>query len=77
MRLTLEPASSVKVVIRCAAIQKGRVGVQFTAVFPVKTNPAPINASTIIKINETNAIFLTESPFTNLRKAQMNKSKLK
>jgi hypothetical protein len=60
--------------IKCAAIQKGREVVQFSAVFPVKTKPAPISASTIIKTNDTKAVLRTLSPFINLRNAQTNNS---
>ena len=65
-------ASNENVMTRCAAIQKGRVGVKFSAVFPVKTNPAPIRASKTMKMNEANAVLRTRSFLLNLTTAQIN-----
>ena len=50
--------SRMKVLIRWPIAQNGRASVRVSAVFPVKTNPAPINASVIIKMNETAAKIL-------------------
>jgi hypothetical protein len=45
----------------------GRVAVKVSAVFPLKTNPAPTSASVMIKINEIIAVFRMISPFAYLR----------
>lgn len=69
----MRTATKVNVLIRWAPIHRGRVGVQFSAVFPVRTNPAPISPSNMINIKEATANLLTFDPFPNTRNAEITK----
>ena len=56
-------AKSIKVFVRCPIIQNGRAAVKVSAVFPVKTSPAPTSASVMIKIKDMNAVLRIAEPF--------------
>ena len=55
----------MKVFIRWPAIHIGRSGVRFSAVFPVKTRPAPSKPSITMNMNEPTAV-LNASEFCSL-----------
>ena len=73
--VNVRKASKINVLVRCPIIQNGRAAVNVSAVFPVKTSPAPTNASVIIKTNEINAVLRIALPFGNFLNAQITKIK--
>jgi len=65
----------INVFIKWPAVQNGRVGVQFAAVLPVRTNPPPMAPSIKININENIANVRTWRELSFRANAQQTRAK--